>query len=1279
MSSYRQATAPEWKQFLQFSEKLIQQKSASAQCSLIKNFLKNKLESDSEVWLAEPNYPLPGETVKFRLPDPNAPAIVQECFKTKRLIRGIDHLPTPPKKGDLPNEIAIPLVTKRALLGVLHVVRSSGPSLSKVEIEYLYGLASHAAQAMQIVRQRVIKNWRYDQLELVRLVSSKAANLHEPDQFSYQVTRLIQKSFKYYYVAIFALEENQKELCFQASAAANQRKDLLPPGFKIKIGEGIVGTSAQTGKEIISSDVHSDPLFRYFETLPETASEVALPLRIDGNVLGVLDLQSTEPHAFHTYDMLVLRALADNIATAMESMRLIARWKKHAGQISALLEISHSLTSILEVDPLLDEIVKSIQRHFGYDYVHIFNVHQGQRKIYYEAGSGARSQAAENLHLTYDLDDSKGIIPYVARSGKTLLANDVTLEPYYRPSILPPPTTCAELAIPLLYAGEVVGVLDLQSEKFNNFSEGDVPLLEALSASIAIAIRNARLYQTEVWRRQVADSFREIASLVSANTALDDLLEKILSDLDHILPCDANAIWLVSQPNSTDQYPLHLARAHGIEVSKIRQVVNESPQAKKFLESVMKQNSPVIRLADDPIGPLGMALGFSTDYSSIAAPLKAGDHPLGVLTLAHKTNGRYGNEAGSITMTFANSVATAIQNNQLFAAAQEQAWISTILLQIAEATQGNQSVEELFETMARLTPLLVGIKKCAFFLFDESDQTFSLKSNYGLNIEPGRDLKLGANIPIVSRMIDKKEIIFIEDANKELGLVEAALPADTGTLVILPLAARGRLLGAFLVGHQSENRGQISSSFDQQTLALLQGIAQQTTMALENLELFEARQEEAYVTAVLLQVAQAVVSQNDLEDILDTIVHLLPILVGVDSCGIYLWEEKYSAFRTAKVFTGSQIEETLLEDETYRAGEFPLLDAVRDQEELVACKIADPDTTMDDWHAMDCLLSGEALENEYSQDSDWIMGVPLSIKGEVYGVLLAKEANVPEKFHNRRIEILNGVAQQISLAIQNERLNLEMVQRERLQQEIDLARQIQKTFLPSRLPKIKGWELEIHWQTAREVGGDFYDAFRVAKDRLGLVIADVSDKGMPAALYMTVTRTLIRAFSQKAESPARVLERVNRSLVVDSQDGLFVTAIFAILNIETGQLIYANAGHNLPILVENGSDQHTHQLIKGGTALGISSSTRLEDHVTMIEPNNSVFFYTDGLTESFSPKGEIYGEERLLKDLDIASNNNSAGLIEYLRKQVNEFRHGAPPSDDMTLVLVHRKPQEPPN
>jgi len=260
----------------------------------------------------------------------------------------------------------------------------------------------------------------------------------------------------------------------------------------------------------------------------------------------------------------------------------------------------------------------------------------------------------------------------------------------------------------------------------------------------------------------------------------------------------------------------------------------------------------------------------------------------------------------------------------------------------------------------------------------------------------------------------------------------------------------------------------------------------------------------------------------------------------------------------------------------------------------------------------------------------------------------------------------------VGQVIQNNRYKNEVVDRERIDREIQLARQIQETFLPSKVPQPKGWDVAIRWRTAREVGGDFYDIFVTKNRNLGMSIADVADKGMPAALYMTVTRTLIRSTSQAIKSPAKVLERVNELLFMDTQNGMFVTGIFAILDPVTGILKYANAGHNLPLLYRQ-SSKDIETLPKGGIALGVVKNATYEEYEIRLEPGDSLLMYTDGVTEAFSVSGEQFSVTRLKTAMLEADGQAAKKILDNLEESIDQFRKGEPPSDDLTMVALRRK------
>jgi GAF domain-containing protein len=1269
-------TDARWSGLLALGEQLLEEPSILHQHDLIIQQMGTLLQAQVELYLSEEIYRLPGKEPHPIYTNQKPTRLIQSALKTRQV-------QTTPKREPGPVNLAVPLQAQGTLLGAIQTRRPNYHSFSPADLQFIETAANYLAGSLHVTHQVAIKNWRLEQLSLMREVSAQLVHISDLDELAHRVTQKIQDAFQYYYVAIFTLEPGENRLRFRANANAQESQEenpSIPRIMDVLLGEGIIGTVAQSGKEILAADVQHDLRYRYVDTLPETHSEFALPFKIGDRTLGVLDVQSNQPNAFHEIDQLVLRALTDNIAIAIEGTRLYSNLRKRAEQIATVTEVSRSITSILDVDDVIKEVVTLLHERFGYPYVHVFTVHQGRRKVLYAAGSGPRSKAFAETGLAYDLDDPSGIIPWVAREGKTLVANDVSTEKRYRPTELPPLDTRAELAVPFLFNGEVLGLLDIQSDQVNIFAEDDLYIFETLAANVAVAMRNALLYKSEKWRRQVAESLRDVASLLSANVGLDQVLEAILTELERNLPCAVAAIWLVgndlAEADEENSQNLRLAAIHGVNEEEVRRVREVTADDDDLLTKTLISPEPIIRSPDDRVGPLGMALGYAQDYSSIATPMRTGDQPLGLVALAHPDAGRYGAEAQRMTAAFASYAAVAIENTRLYASAQEQAWVSTVMLQVAEATQTYETLDELLSAVVRLAPMLVGVRGSGIFLWNAAAESFHLAASYGLEETQQADFEARAiqigDALAFDQVRFQKDPVFVHDCQNDLGFGEAAAcQSDHFDFVLFPLHTRGELLGAFLVEQRGRSTPADADSFGSERLAILQGIIQQTAVAVENIRLLESKQEEAYVTAVLLQVAQAVVSSNDLGDILGSIVHLMPILVGIDFNAIYLWDAQQKHYHPAQIYIGSwKLEEDLISRDIPQ-GDFPLLDAVLSTQAMVACPLGTPTPFPGQWLTLPLPEDPEAQEASLKENQDLLIGFPLSVKGDRYGVLLAQESGADPAFRERRIEIITGVAQQASLAIQNDRLNQEMVVRERLEREFQLAREIQRTFLPTQIPEPKGWDLDVRWRPAREVGGDFYDAFELPGNRLGLVIADVSDKGMPAALYMTVTRTLIRAAAQEEESPARVLERVNNLLLMDSQYGMFVTCVYAIVSLKTGRVTYANAGHNIPLILR-GNSGVVESLKKGSMAMAVLENNLQVDQTVTLEPGDILMLFTDGVTEAFSAEDELYGDQRLLASMTCCPVDSASDLLDNLDQSLGEFIHGAPASDDITLIALRR-------
>ena len=1042
----------------------------------------SQLVPDAEIslWLNEPYFHLPDwtESIFSPVPPEGLMSSVHMSGKT-----------TSQRSGETLS-MAIPLQREQIGLGVIEIRHQNGRKFSRRERDILEGLGQIASIGLFAWHLASLERWRLGQLALVRTVGAQIANESDMDALARRVTRLIQSTFKYYYVAIFTLERNRTTLTFRSSAGGSGGP---AQGITVELGQGLVGAAAETGEQIWVDDVTTEPRFRFIDSLPETQSEVVLPLKVEERVVGVLDLQSGERNAFHPRDLLVLRALADNIAIAVEGAQLYSDLRHQTDQLKVVSEVSKQITSILNMHDLMSKVAAIIHQQFAYPHVHLFTVHPNRRQIHYEAGSGARSGALEGYVLA--LDDPEGIVPWVARNGLPVLANDVEREPRYRPSLLPPANTRSELTMPLVFDGQVYGVLDVQSDQRNAFTQQDSMLFETLADAIAGAIRNADLYRSEQWRRQVGDSLREVAVLLSANASLEQVLEAILTELERNLPSDISAIWLL------DEDDMYCAAVHGAQAIDLERTRRNAPETAALLESMLLADAPVVRKRGDRSGPAATSAGFDPDHSGISVPLRIGEQSVGVLTLSHHTPGRYGHEAQDMVTTFASYAAVSIENARLYDAAQEQ----------------------------------------------------------------------------------------------------------------------------------------------------------------------------AYASAALLQVAQAVVSLSDLDEILGTIVRTMPILVGVQRVAIYRWEAATGLFHPQQAY-GIPTEHRPVVWRSLEASAFPMLGAALTRGQAVLCSAqSSPET----WLEMQP-CSDETLEAITYSDDPLLAVLPLMVKGETFGVLLVEETTTGgRRFRSRRLEILNGVAQQVALAMQNDLFQRETVTRERLEMEVQLARQIQQAFVPECLPELPGWDIAARWRTARQVGGDFYDVIELPDQRLGLFIADVADKGMPAALFMALTRTLMRSAVLQTDSPAAVLQQVNDLLYPDCEQGMFVTAVYGVLDLKTGHFTYANAGHNPPLYVNfppplAGEGPGVERLTRTGIALGVVEHAPMTERSIDLQPGQTLLFYTDGVTEAFSPAGEIYEEERLVRVLKESAGETAETLINKIDDSVCIFIADAPVSDDITLLAVRR-------
>jgi len=300
------------------------------------------------------------------------------------------------------------------------------------------------------------------------------------------------------------------------------------------------------------------------------------------------------------------------------------------------------------------------------------------------------------------------------------------------------------------------------------------------------------------------------------------------------------------------------------------------------------------------------------------------------------------------------------------------------------------------------------------------------------------------------------------------------------------------------------------------------------------------------------------------------------------------------------------------------------------------------------------------------------LAVPLVSQGELIGVLNLGPRLSEQDYSSDDRKLLDDLAGQAAPALRVAQLvreqEAEAVTRQRFEQELEVARLIQQNFLPKELPDLPGWQIAAYYRPAREVGGDFYDVIPLPDGRVGFVVGDVTDKGVPAALVMSATRSVLRASAQRLIEPGEVLERVNEHLCPDMPEKMFVTCLYGVLDPESGHLRFANAGHDLPYVK---TTDGVVELRARGMPLGLMRGMAYEEKEATLQPGESVLLHSDGVVEAHDPEREMFGFPRLKET--VAAVPGGQPLIDRVLSDLEDFTGpDAEQEDDITMVTLER-------
>ncbi len=563
-----------------------------------------------------------------------------------------------------------------------------------------------------------------------------------------------------------------------------------------------------------------------------------------------------------------------------------------------------------------------------------------------------------------------------------------------------------------------------------------------------------------------------------------------------------------------------------------------------------------------------------------------------------------------------------------------------LLIKAGKQLNSTLDFEELLSLTAGLTRELMGVAACSLLLLDKRREElfFQILSNQRVKEQEAIRLKVGEGV--AGWVAQEERARMLNQPQKDPQFSPEKEGDASQKMLFAPLQGREKVLGVLEAINRLDGK-----PFTEENLTLFSAFAEQVGIAIENSRLYNQVRKEMVEKSTLYEIGKKITSSLKLSEVLELIIDSLRKVVDYDAAGIYLIDPNSQHIR--REMTRGYLPD--MEDRIrLKVGEGVMgWVAKTGKGEIV------PDVSQDPRYVM-------AKENTKSE-----LAASLMSEGKVIGVFNL-ESEKPNAYDEEDLLLLTTFASQAAVAVENALLHEEVTQKKLLDKDLALARQIQRSFLPKLRPRIPGFDISGINLPSQQVGGDYYDFIHIADRQLGLVVGDVSGKGISASLIMASFRASLIAEVRNNYAIGKILKKVNNLLYESTEEDKFVSAIYGVLDTQGRVFTYANAGHNPPILLGRGGK--ISYLDTGGIVLGwLYNSVYQEDRIKLT-PGNILVMYTDGVTEATNQQGEEFGVDRLL---EIIKENIGLAARALRLKIVEEVRSFTPSQgDDLTLVVV---------
>ncbi|MBD3403015.1 SpoIIE family protein phosphatase [candidate division GN15 bacterium] len=568
-----------------------------------------------------------------------------------------------------------------------------------------------------------------------------------------------------------------------------------------------------------------------------------------------------------------------------------------------------------------------------------------------------------------------------------------------------------------------------------------------------------------------------------------------------------------------------------------------------------------------------------------------------------------------------------------------------LLLEAARTFNSTQDYEELMASVLRLALTAVNCEAALVFRVDQNRPDVKIRllhrdwdkpMVYRHEIEQSCAGRVAREYePIIVNHVEGDERV----DETITGQSDIALRS----LMAVPLIGKGQMIGVVEVINK------IDGDFTPVDLDILTGLNNQMAVAIDNAHLVRELQREALERQLLYDVSMRLAAGLELDEVLESILQSIRRVVNYDVGGIFLIDPDNNDIDS--IFTVGY-DKGVDHQLHLKMGQGLVGHVAKTGEGIIVGDVSQ---------------NPHYVSANASSRSEIV--APIKIDNRVIGVINL-ESDTLHAYDEHSLTLINAFAAHAAISLERARLHESMIAGKKLEEQLNVARTIQETFLPAAPPSIRGYDIRGSNVSSGQVGGDYFDYIRIVDSQYGLTVADVSGKGVPAALIMASFRASLIAEIRNNYSIRTICQKVNTLLVESLDPGRYVTGVYGVLDSANNIFTYANCGHNLPFLLR--ADGSVHYLAEGGPVLGVTPHGIFEEQALFLQPGDLIVMYTDGVTEVFSEDGEEFGLDRLIEVVRGCRDKKSDEIEKIIHDTVRSFAARTHTFDDFTLMIIKR-------